>query len=146
MSKHGIVSSLALLAVCGCIGASAVDGRTLEQYLEVERGGERNDQGVKFYCNTKALTPEERVRHEAMTQKLLAKRRGVVETENGYEFQYAPEDVSVAQVAEWVAAEGKCCPFFDFHIDLENKGKLVCLRLTGPEGVKQFIRAEFGLK
>jgi len=45
-------------------------------------------------------------------------------------------------LAEWVAAESKCCPFFDFHIDLEREGKLVCLRLTGEEGIKAFIRAE----
>src|SRR6266404_5791229 len=39
--------------------------------------------------------------------------------------------------------QSKCCPFFDFHIDLEGEGKLVCLRLTGEEGIKAFIRAEF---
>jgi hypothetical protein len=70
----------------------------------------------------------------------------VVETEKGYEFQYAPEDVSVAEVAEWVGAESKCCPFFDFHIDLEKQGRLVCLRLTGGTNIKTFIRSEFGLK
>jgi hypothetical protein len=42
-----------------------------------------------------------------------------------------------------VAAEGKCCPFFDFHIDLEREGRLLCLRPTGKEGIKPFIRAEF---
>jgi hypothetical protein len=51
----------------------------------------------------------------------------------------------VAEVAEWVAAESRCCPFFDFHIDLEEEGKLVCLRLTGEQGIKQFIRAEFNV-
>jgi len=40
-------------------------------------------------------------------------------------------------------AEGKCCPFFDFHIDLERAGALLCLRLTGEEGIKAFIRTEF---
>ena len=70
----------------------------------------------------------------------------MAETEKGYEFQYAPEDVSVAEVAEWVEAESKCCPFFDFHIDLEKQGRLVCLRLTGGANIKVFIRSEFGLK
>jgi hypothetical protein len=48
-------------------------------------------------------------------------------------------------LAQWVVAEGKCCPFFDFHIDLEREGSLVCLRLTGTEGIKTFIRAELPL-
>lgn len=144
MNKNGIVSSMALLAVCGCFGGSAAAGRTQKQGNE-----ERNvkmSTGTKFYCNTKALNAAERARHEALTKKLLAMRKETVETEKGYEFQFSPADVTVAEVAEWVVAESRCCSFFDFHIDLENAGTLVCLRLTGTEGVKQFIRAEFGLK
>lgn len=97
----------------------------------------------KFFCNTKALTAEERARHKALTDKLMAARKETVETEKGYEFQYSPSEVSLAELTEWVGAESKCCLFFDFHIDLEREGKLVCLRLTGEEGIKAFIRAEF---
>jgi hypothetical protein len=97
----------------------------------------------KYYCNIKALTQAEREHHKKLSEKLLAARKQVVETEKGYEFQYSPADVSVAEVADWVTNESKCCPFFDFHIDLEQEGKLVCLRLTGDEGIKAFIRAEF---
>jgi hypothetical protein len=97
----------------------------------------------KFYCNIKALTPEERARHKQLSEKLMATKKEIVETEKGYEFQYSPGDVSLAELAEWVVAESKCCPFFDFHIDLEREGKLVCLRLTGEEGIKAFIRTEF---
>jgi hypothetical protein len=97
----------------------------------------------KFYCNTKALTPDERARHKQLSDKLVAVRKEIVEGTKGYEFQFNPVDISLAELAEWVAAEGKCCPFFDFHIDVEREGKLLCLRLTGEEGIKGFIRAEF---
>ena len=97
----------------------------------------------KFYCNIKALTQEERAHHKQLSDKLWAARNAVVETEKGYEFQFRPQKVTLAELADWVVAESKCCPFFDFHMDLENEGKLICLRLTGEEGVKQFIRAEF---
>jgi hypothetical protein len=100
----------------------------------------------KFYCNIKALTPEERVRHKQLSEKLMAARKEIVETEKGYEFQFSPEDVSLAELAEWVGMESKCCPFFDFHIDLEREGKLACLLLTGEEGIKAFIRAEFKIE
>jgi hypothetical protein len=100
----------------------------------------------KFYCNIKALAPAERTRHKELSDKLMAARNETVETSNGYEFQYSPKNVSLAEIAEWAVAESKCCPFFDFHIDLEREGTLVCLRLTGSEGVKAFIRAEFGLR
>src|SRR5467141_4237346 len=97
----------------------------------------------KFYCNIKALTPAERARHKELSEKLMAAKNATIETPNGYEFQYSPKNVSLAEVAEWTVAESKCCPFFDFHIDLEHEGTLICLRLTGSEGVKAFIRAEF---
>ena len=97
----------------------------------------------QFYCNAKALNPSERARHKELTEKLMSRRNRVVETEKGYEFQYSPAAMSIAELAEWASAESKCCPFFDFHIDLENEGTLVCLRLTGAEGVKAFVRAEF---
>jgi hypothetical protein len=99
----------------------------------------------KFYCNIKALAIEERARHKELTEKLLAARNETIETEKGYEFQYRPDKVTIAEMAEWVVAESKCCPFFDFHMDLENQGKLVCLRLTGSAGIKDFIRSEFHL-
>jgi hypothetical protein len=96
-----------------------------------------------FYCNIKALSASERARHKELSEKLLASRAETIETEKGYEFRYSPSKVSVAEVAEWVVMESKCCPFFDFHIDLEQEGQLVCLRLTGRDGIKAFIRAEF---
>jgi len=97
----------------------------------------------KFYCNIKALNPSERVHQKRLTDKLIAGRKEIVETEKGYEFQYSPSNVSIGELADWVAAEGKCCPFFDFHIDLEREGTLLCLRLTGEEGIKPFIQSEF---
>ena len=100
----------------------------------------------RFYCNIKALTPEERAHHKQLGDKLISARKEIVETEKGYEFQFSPQDVRLAELADWVVSESKCCPFFDFHIDLENEGKLVCLRLTGEAGIKQFIRAEFHLQ
>ena len=97
----------------------------------------------RFFCNTKALTPAERARHKELSERLIAARKATVETEKGYEFQFSPKDISIGELAVWVAAESRCCPFFDFHIDLEQSGSLLCLRLTGEEGIKAFIRAEF---
>lgn len=80
-------------------------------------------QGVHFYCNVNALTPTERARHK---------------TDQAYEFHY--------RHPEWVSAESKCCPFFDFHIDLQKQGQVLLLRLSGEQGIKQFIRAELGIR
>lgn len=98
---------------------------------------------TKFYCNVKALNSDERASHKQLTDKLIAVRTEIVEMDRGYEFRFSPSAVTLAELADWVVAEEKCCPFFDFHIDLEREGQLLCLRLTGEEGIKAFIREEF---
>jgi hypothetical protein len=99
--------------------------------------------GSKFFCNIKALASAERAHHKQLTEKLISSPTEIVETDKGYEFKFSPSVVSIAELADWAAAESKCCPFFDFHIDLEREGTLVCLRLTGDQGVKHFIQSEF---
>jgi hypothetical protein len=101
--------------------------------------------GSKFFCNIKALAPAERARHKKLTEKLISGRTEIIETEKGYEFQFNPAVVSIAELADWAAAESKCCPFVEFHIDLEREGTLVCLRLAGDQGIKHFIQSEFQL-
>ena len=133
-----------LLAVAVGLAAPAIAGAA-GGGAEIAAGQEKGAVTVqgKFYCNINALTPAERARHKQLTEKLINVRKEVVETEKGYEFQYSPMDVTLVELAEWVVAEGKCCPFFDFHIDLEREGALLCLRLTGEGGIKAFIRSEF---
>jgi hypothetical protein len=137
--KKAVLLAVAALIVAAGVVPLMAQSSTIAVYGEKQVARTQS----KFYCNTKALTPAERARHKQLGDKLTAERRAVVETEKGYEFQYSPKSVSLAELAEWVAAESKCCPFFDFHIDVEGTGSLLCLRLTGEEGIKAFIRAEF---
>jgi hypothetical protein len=137
--RNAPAAALALLLAGGAVGrpdalASPVDTNTERQTMTTQS---------KFYCNIKALNPAERAHHKRLTDKLIAARKEIGEIEKGYEFQFSPATVSLAELADWVVAEGKCCPFFDFHIDLEREGSLLCLRLTGEEGIKPFIRTEF---
>ena len=142
MKKGATIVTLAI-----GIGSSAMTGLAAQgSAILVQPEKQVTTVQSKFYCNIKALTAEERARHKSLTEKLMAVRKEIVETEKGYEFQYRPADVSLAELAAWVSAESKCCPFFDFHIDLEREGKLACLRLTGEEGIKAFIRAEFKME
>jgi hypothetical protein len=133
-------ASLSLLTMAGNCADAKAQGSAAESNAEKQTVTQS-----KFYCNIRALSSTERARHTQLTGKLMALRRETVESEKGYEFQYSPKEVSLSELAEWVVAEGKCCPFFDFHIDLEREGALLCLRLTGAEGIKPFIRAEFQL-
>jgi len=79
---------------------------------------------------------------------LLARfRSGVVETEelvDGYAFRLSGDADSVRLVAELIAAERACCPFLRFEVvALPNLGSLT-VRIMGPDGTKEFVRAIFG--
>ena len=135
--------SAAAGALALLLAASGAGSGSLQASPAAAGATQQTNAEGKFYCNVKALTPAERARHQHVTEKLIAARKEIVETPRGYEFQYSPSDVSVAELADWVTTEEKCCPFFYFHIDLEREGTLVCLGLTGEEGIKAFIRMEF---
>jgi len=98
-----------------------------------------------FACNRLALAPAERKRHfDEIAPKLLSLKQGVRELPNGYEFEFPADSSTVQLVAEWADGERECCPFFDIDLHLEQDGGPLWLRLTGREGVQQFIRAEAG--
>ena len=100
---------------------------------------------TRFYCNVKAMNPTERAVHKELTDRMIHARRKITETPDGYEFQLDASVVSFPDLANWAVMEAKCCPFFDFHLNLGNQGSALGLRLTGPEGVKPFIRVEFAV-
>ena len=99
----------------------------------------------KLYCNITAFNPVERAHYLELTNKLALSRSNAIEIARGYEFQFNASAISLADLAEWVAYESKCSPFFDFYIGLRSEGTLLSLQLTGEHGVKPFIRAELQL-
>lgn len=93
-------------------------------------------------CDMTALTPEQRAQHEALAKVLFSYVEETKELDNGYAFRLP--FALWSQSAEFVLLEGLCCPFFDFRLDLTHD-QTAWLSLTGPEGVKDLIRAEFSL-
>src|SRR5215211_6092943 len=87
-------------------------------------------------CNMNVFSQEERDRHLAATRRLLehATREDL---SDGYRFTVDRTELSVPELAEWVAAESRCCPAVDFHLDLPAFGPLT-LRLDGGADVKEF--------
>jgi len=106
--RVAVAGLVALLSSGALVQASPQETKTTEKEKQVLMTQN------KFYCNIKALNPAEREHLKQLTDKLIAARREIVETEKGYEFQYSPSNVSIGELADWVAAEGKCCPFLIF--------------------------------
>ena len=97
-----------------------------------------------FACSIeKSLTKEQREHKKQIAQKMENARIETKELANGYVFRFRPEDVSFAEIADWVATERVCCPFFDLAIDAARENGPLSLKITGRDGVKLFIRGEF---
>jgi hypothetical protein len=97
-------------------------------------------------CNINGIPPHERARYGHLVEALrhaMQKRR---ELSDGYAFRIDTKQIDTGQLAEWIELERQCCPFFGFEIRWTPQNEAVWLHLTGPEGVKDFILDEFGLR
>src|SRR5262249_7295208 len=90
-----------------------------------------------------ALTLEQRKRHQELVRMLASSIRGIHVLGDGLEFGFSPDATHYQALTELTPLERACCPFFDISIRLERNGGTLLWRLTGLDGVKQFIRAEF---
>jgi hypothetical protein len=97
-----------------------------------------------FFCNRTALTAEQRQHQHELGKTLRSALLGVQELADGYEFEFVPDRANYQALAEFTPLEHACCPFFDVSIRMERENGKLWWRLTGRDGVKKFIRAEFG--
>ena len=98
-----------------------------------------------FACNMTAISSEQRHRYDALMADLTHAWPTRREIANGYEFTVELDAMPLIELAEWIALEARCCPFFTFGLEVQGESQSATLRLMGDEGVKEFIRAEFGL-
>jgi len=102
-----------------------------------------NNKETVFACNPSALDKEQRARYSVLTKQLIAAKQEVRELPDGYTFHFAANPQSIKDVAEFVTYERLCCPFLNFEMAVE--GENLSLQLKGKEGVKEFIKMEFGI-
>ena len=99
-----------------------------------------------FACDVAGICAEQRPRYMALARKLVSTKQEVRELEDGYAFRFSVEASTVQDLAEFITYERLCCPFFDLEMAVEREGGPAWLRLRGREGVKEFIRTEFGIQ
>ncbi len=97
-------------------------------------------------CNLGAFDVEQRGRYQQVTERLMDVVEEFHELPEGYKFRCPSDESTVLNLAEFIALERLCCPFFTFNLEVEANSGPVWLYITGPEGVKDFILSEFGLE
>lgn len=110
----------------------------------VETDEARAERVTPFACVMEAIEPGERRRHLDTAASLFGSVREVRELPDGYAFRLPDEPGVLTKAAEFISLERLCCPFFGFGLAAEPERGAIWLRLTGREGVKEFIRAEVG--
>jgi len=106
----------------------------------------QNENETPFACSLTALTATERAHHSDLSKELHSAVKDIRGLDNGYAFQLSGDAKTISMVAEWISLERLCCPFFTFQLEVASEGKPMWLRMTGREGVKEFMRTEFGIK
>jgi hypothetical protein len=103
---------------------------------------EQSTDEFTLVCDLTALTPEQRIRYARVRAGLQSSVQEVKEVAHGYTFRYSAEVSSLLLLAEFIRLESRCCPFMEFTLDVEAPGGPAWLTMTGPDGVKEFLRAE----
>jgi len=84
-------------------------------------------------------------RHAGLLHQIHNCLLEVRELPDGFALRFADDGTLLARLAEWVRLESLCCPFVRFEVRVEKRAGPVWLRLTGAEGIKDFLRREFGV-
>ena len=98
---------------------------------------------IPIACDLDAISAGDRPRYNELRKMLAASAIGKRELPDGVAVQISTERMPLAQLAEWISFERKCCPFLDFRIDVALASGPVWLNLTGRPGVKEFLAHAF---
>lgn len=135
--------SFAIVIVC--FGVTSFSGAA----ASVSAGGddqEPEDQNVMeqrpLACSITALSADERRRHAEIRRTMASGVREVRELEKGYALRFAPETSSILMLSEFISLERRCCPFFDFVLEIGSDEKPLWLKITGGAGVKKLLKQQ----
>ncbi len=105
--------------------------------------GEISAVEIPIACDLDAIPATDRSRYNELLGMLRRAAVGKRELPDGIAIQISTERMALAQVADWISFERKCCPFLEFRIEVASKSGPVWVSLTGRAGVKEFLAQAF---
>jgi hypothetical protein len=106
--------------------------------MENESGRKRN--ALPLACTLSE--PDLAKRRRELAENVSGGVLKVEELEDGYAFLFPGNAEWTARLVELINAERACCTFFTFELVFEPDLGPVLLKVSGPEGVKEFIETE----
>ncbi len=120
--------------------AGHMEERTM---MRDEHEKSQGEQPSPLVCDLTALHATQRKNHFIMIHRISAAVQEIKELPHGYAFRLAEEQITLLQIADFLANERRCCSFFHFTLSIEPEGGAVWLHLTSPDGVKAVLQAVF---
>ena len=105
--------------------------------------GDQKGNSSVFACNLKAIGAAVRPRYNDLTSRLRTAIRDRTELPDGFKFRLNGSTISLPEIAEWMTMERLCCPFLTLQLAVSGNQTDWWLKLTGSEGVKPLLQAEF---
>ena len=92
-----------------------------------------------------SLNPDEFKERKILLEKLKRLITGKSEIEKGFMFTFDGSADTLEEVIRIVKMERKCCPFLTFDFSIQKEDAPMFLKITGPDGIKDFLLEELGL-
>ena len=93
----------------------------------------------------KLTTPELRERKATIIANLKKQILLTKELKNGVAYRFPGSDSIVDELVTFVKTERLCCDFFKFTLSITGNKSEAWLKITGPNGAKDFIKTELEL-
>jgi hypothetical protein len=78
----------------------------------------------------------------ALLKENILKREELI---NGYHYTFVGSDTILDQIITFIKTERQCCSFLTFNLTIEDDKSSIVLKITGPNGTKEFINREIEL-
>lgn len=92
----------------------------------------------------KLSSPELQQRKKTVISQLKSRVRERKEGNNEVLYKFESTEADIQLVINFIQTERLCCDFFGFKMEIEPHSDFLWLTLSGPEGVKEFIKEEIG--
>jgi hypothetical protein len=92
----------------------------------------------------KLTSPELQQRKANVIATIKGLIDGKTELPDGFSYRFDGSDENIDLLTGFIKTERQCCDFFNFSMDVNND-RSVWLKITGGEGVKDFITSELEL-
>lgn len=90
-------------------------------------------------CNPAAIDEDEHEAHDEVATAVFESITDLRELPDGYAFRLPTETDVIKKAGAFVSRERLCCPFFQFNLEVTPSEGPVWLKLTGRDGVKEYV-------